>query len=124
MSRFASSPLLVAGRVPEAESTEEGVGIVAQTAVARKLLQFFGVATAEHDFIRFQRGHQTPHDVGYITAPFLFSAFFQTAYPNIVLVSCLLIGRWPSSIGSTIPSTTMQVPRPVPRPRKSILPFL
>ena len=92
-SRLASCRLPVAGLVPEAESAEKGVGIFSQTTMGRKLLQLFAVATTKNDTIWFQRGHKTLHDVGNITTPFLFASGFQGANPDIVFVSCLLIGE-------------------------------
>src|SRR6516162_6772126 len=68
-SRNEHSPLF-----PQAETAEEGVGVVAGAGAFGERLELLDVAAAKDDVIREQCGLQTGHHVGDSLAPLAFAA--------------------------------------------------
>src|SRR5215469_8797587 len=89
--------VLVQGRrlgfLPKPEAASERTGLRACSATWRQLLEFFGVAAAEHNLVGLKRGGQVRNHVGNESSPLLFSQALQAAQTHIVFESGLPVGK-------------------------------
>src|SRR5947208_241515 len=78
------SAMTVASRGPKLEAAFEGVLVVAEPGVLRKLLEEWGVAAAEDHVVRLEGGTETLDHRPDLDPPFLRSEPFQPGAPEIV----------------------------------------
>ena len=90
----------------------------------RQLAQLRGVAAPKHDRVGLERcasAARLPRSTSF--APALVAAFQASRARRRSPRRCAFLnGRWPISMGSTMPVAIRAVPSPVPRPRNSIVP--
>src|SRR5439155_15380271 len=86
-----SETLPGAGFLPNSESSNKCIGVVADTAACRQLFQFFHVASAEHHFVRFDRSDQALDHVSDVASPFFLPMLLEAANPDVVLEGGLLV---------------------------------
>src|SRR5580692_5213566 len=63
----------IRGFIPEAESSEEGVGVLALSATRRELFQLLGVAAPNNHVVGVKGVDQAGHSECNVVAPFLLS---------------------------------------------------
>src|SRR6266545_1214359 len=80
-------------RLPQAEPSCKGMGIVAQARSRGKSLEQFCVAAAENHIVRLKRRLELFDDLGDVAAPFLLSQPFQAGQPDVVLVGAAIFVR-------------------------------
>src|SRR5262249_57208984 len=98
---------------PQAESSAEGIGIVACATMRRQRMELLDVAAPNHGFVGLKRGDEACHDVGNMTAPFLLAVALQSAPAHVVLIGALLVGQMPELPGLYDPAH----PHPPSQPR-------
>src|ERR1700751_3974828 len=81
----------VRGFIPEAVSSEEGVGVVALLATWREFFKFLGVTTPNNHIVGVEGVDQTGHSEGHVVPPFLLSQSLQAAEADVVFECPLLV---------------------------------
>src|ERR1700704_4072185 len=76
-------PFLV---LPQPESSEKCVGVVAEPGLRRQTLQPLGIAAADHDIVRLERRAEPGHDILDLPPPLLLPSLLQSPQPDIVFV--------------------------------------
>src|SRR5580700_8693579 len=81
----------IRGFIPEAESSEEGVGVVALSATWREFFQFLGVTAPNNHVVGVEGVDQSGHSECHVVAPFLLSQSLQAAEADVVFECPLLV---------------------------------
>src|SRR5437763_5871211 len=81
------------GASPEAETTLERIGVVAETDAPRQLRQSHGVASPHHDVVRFQRSAQGLDDGANLFAPLANAQAVEPLQAHVVLIGATLLVR-------------------------------
>src|SRR6185503_16915293 len=79
-----SSPAMVRLRLagfPQAKSANEGIGIVANPATGRQILEMSGIASAQYDVVQLKGGNQPVHAERDVFPPFLWHDFSGSQRP-------------------------------------------
>src|SRR5229473_4230017 len=108
--------------LPQPESSEKSIGVVAGAAVRRQLLQLLYVAPAKDHFLGFKCGDEIGYNVRDMASPAAYAHAVQPSLPDVVFIGVIFVRQMAEFHRLDDPSTIIVDPRPVPSPRNSILP--
>ena len=89
----------VARFLPEAKASEEGVGILANSATGRHLFQFLDVASPKDHVVRMESIDKSGHAVRHMASPFPLPESLQSPQPNVIFVGPILVREVPEPHG-------------------------
>src|SRR5260370_17195340 len=77
--------------LPQPESSEKSIGVVAGAAVRRQLLQLLYVAPAKDHFLRFKCGDEIGYNVRDMASPAAYAHAVQPSLPDVVFIGVILV---------------------------------
>ena len=83
----------VFGLLPHAKPAQERIGVVAQPATGRQLVQLLGVAPTEDHVVGVEGVDHAFHRIGDVLLPLLLAQPLQPALAQVVLVGAFLNER-------------------------------
>ncbi len=83
----------ISGLLPQAEASEECIGVIAGAAARRELFQFLGIAAADNHIVELQGRLKTSHAQRDEFAPSPFAEASDRPYTQVVLEGSLAHGE-------------------------------
>src|SRR5260370_19863723 len=77
--------------LPQPESSEKSIGVVAGEAVRRQLLQLLYVAPAKDHFLGFKCGDEIGYNVRDMASPAAYAHAVQPSLPDVVFIGVIFV---------------------------------